>query len=81
MKKLKQKLFLFFRKHYKIYTWLVLILGILLGLLYEGRGDLGELIFSAGDYTIYIGGFERLWEHTWDWFAGSGESFGLTEIT
>lgn len=60
MRKLKRKINLFFRKHYKIYTMLVLALGIALGLLYQGRGDLDEYIFSAGDYVVYIGGFEKV---------------------
>ena len=60
MRKLKRKINLFFRKHYKIYTLLVLALGIFLGLLYEGKGDLGEYIFSLNDYVIYIGGFEKV---------------------
>lgn len=60
MKRLKRKLFIFFRKHHKIYTVLILALGIFLGLLYEGKGDLGEYIFSLNDYVVYIGGFEKV---------------------
>lgn len=60
--RLKRKLHLFFRKHYKIYTIFILALGIFTGLLYEGRGDLGELYFSLGKYNWYIGGFESVEE-------------------
>lgn len=60
MKKIRQKLFLFFRKHYKVYTLLTIAFGIFLGLLYEGKGDLGEYIFSLNDYVVYIGGFEKV---------------------
>lgn len=59
MKKIKRRLFLFFRKHYKLYTILILSFGIFLGLLYEGQGDLGEYIFSFGKHTVYIGGFSQ----------------------
>lgn len=59
MKTIKRKIFYFLRKHYKIYTILILFLGIFLGLLYEGRGDLGEYIFSFGKHTVYIGGFSQ----------------------
>ena len=55
MKKLKRKINLFFRKHYKIYTILVLALGIALGCTYDGRGDLGEFYFKIGNNLYYIG--------------------------
>lgn len=58
MKTIKRKIFYFFRKHYKIYTWLVLILGIALGCTYDGRGDLGELYFKVFDKMFYIGFME-----------------------
>lgn len=60
MKRLKSKIFLFFRKHYKLYTILILSFGIFLGLLYEGRGDIGEFYFSLGKYNWYVGGFESV---------------------
>jgi len=60
MKKIRQKLFLFFRKHYKLYTASILAFGIFLGVLYEGRGNLGEYYFSLGKYNWYVGGFESV---------------------
>lgn len=62
MKKIKRRIFLFFRKHYKVYTILTVAFGIFLGLLYEGRGEIGEYIFSLNDYVVYIGGFEKVAE-------------------
>lgn len=41
-KQLKRFITWFYLRHSKLYTMLILILGILLGLLYEGRGDLGD---------------------------------------
>lgn len=58
--KIKTKMVKFFYKHPRIYTTLILALGIFLGLLYEGKGDAGEYIFSLNDYYIYIGGFEKV---------------------
>lgn len=55
MKKIKRRIFYIFRKHYKIYTLLVLILGIALGCTYDGRGDLGEFYFKIGGQLYYIG--------------------------
>ena len=55
MNKLKRKLFLFFRKHYKIYTLLVLALGIALGCTYDGRGNYGEFYFKIGNQLYYVG--------------------------
>jgi hypothetical protein len=60
MKKIRQKLYLFFRKHYKLYTVSILAFGIFLGVLYEGRGELGEFYFSLGKYNWYVGGFESV---------------------
>ena len=55
MKTIKRKIFYFFRKHYKIYTILILALGIALGCTYDGRGDLGEFYFKNGNQLYYIG--------------------------
>lgn len=60
MNKIKGWLVKFFYKHPRIYTVLILAIGIFLGLLYEGRGDLGEYVFSLNDYVVYIGGFEKV---------------------
>lgn len=54
MKKIRQKLYLFFRKHYKIYTLLVLILGIAIGCTYEGV-DEGTHYFNILGHTVYLG--------------------------
>lgn len=59
IKKMKRRIFLLFRRHYKIYTMLAVAFGVFLGLLYEGRGDIGEYVFSFNDYYVYIGGFEK----------------------
>ena len=49
IKKIKRIIFLFFRKHYKIYTLLILIMGIAIGCGYDGRGDLGEIYYKIGN--------------------------------
>lgn len=53
----KKALTHFYLKHSRIYTLIILILGVFLGCLYDGRGDLGELVFSLDKYTVYVGGF------------------------
>ena len=58
MRKLKRKINLFFRKHYKIYTLLVLAVGIALGCTYDGKGDLGEFYFKIGNNLYYIGALQ-----------------------
>lgn len=58
MKKIKRKIFYFFRKHYKIYTMLIMLVGIALGCAYDGRGDLGEFYFKLGDRMYYVGAME-----------------------
>lgn len=56
-RKLRKALSHFYLKHSRIYTLIILILGVFLGCLYDGRGDLGELVFSLDKYIIYVGGF------------------------
>lgn len=58
MNKLKRKLFLFFRKHYKIYTMLVLALGIALGCAYDGRNEVGAFYFKIGSQVYYVGALQ-----------------------
>ena len=55
MKKIKRRIFYFFRKHYKIYTLLIIIMGIAIGCGYDGRGDLGEIYYKIGNQLYYIG--------------------------
>jgi hypothetical protein len=55
MKKLKRKINLFFRKHYKIYTILILALGIALGCTYDGRGEDNTHYFNIMGHTFYFG--------------------------
>lgn len=55
MRKLKRKINLFFRKHYKIYTLLILALGIALGCTYEGRGEDNTHYFNIMGHTVYLG--------------------------
>lgn len=54
MKRLKRKIFLFFRKHYKIYTLFILLLGIALGCTYDGQDD-GMYYFNILGHTFFIG--------------------------
>ena len=54
MRKLKRKINLFFRKHYKIYTILILAVGIALGCTYEGV-DEGTHYFNILGHTFYLG--------------------------
>jgi hypothetical protein len=39
MQKIKRRIFYLFRKHYKIYTLLILIMGIVIGCGYEGKDN------------------------------------------
>ena len=57
LKRRVKKALTHFYKHSRIYTLIILILGVFLGCLYDGRGDLGELVFSLDKYTVYVGGF------------------------
>ena len=59
-KALKRQIRRFYMKHYKICIALFIIIGIALGCIYQGRGDLGELIFSSSGYTVYVGGFKNV---------------------
>lgn len=60
---LKRKIKKFLRwvyfKHIKFSITLFIVIGILLSCLYDGRGDLGELVFSLDKYTVYVGGFVK----------------------
>lgn len=58
-RKVKKLLTHFYLKHSRIYTLIILILGVFLGCLYDGRGDFGELVFSLDKYTVYVGGFVK----------------------
>lgn len=58
MKRLKRKIFLFFRKHYKIYTLLILLLGIALGCAYDGRDEIGSFYFKIGSQVYYVGALQ-----------------------
>lgn len=42
-------------KHSKIYTFLVLLLGIILGCMYDGQGEDGTHYFHALGHTLYMG--------------------------
>ena len=50
------------RKHVKLlmvlYTLLVLMAGITLGCMYDGRGDLGEFYFKINGKLYYIGAMQ-----------------------
>lgn len=58
MKKVKQKLFLFFRKHYKLYSYALLIIGIALGCAYDGRDEIGSFYFKIGSQVYYVGALQ-----------------------
>lgn len=55
MKRLKRKIFLFFRKHYKIYTLLILLIGIAIGCTYDGKDETGTYYFNVLGNRFYIG--------------------------
>lgn len=58
MKKIKRRIFYFFRKHYKIYTILILFLGIALGCAYDGRDEIGSFYFKIGNQVYYVGALQ-----------------------
>ena len=58
MKTIKRKIFYFFRKHYKIYTMLILLAGIALGCAYDGRDEIGSFYFKIGDKLYYVGAMQ-----------------------
>lgn len=58
MKKNKRRIFYFFRKHYKVYTLLVLILGVALGCAYDGRDEVGSFYFKIGSQVYYVGALQ-----------------------
>ena len=55
MKKIKRRIFLFFRKHYKIYTLAILAIGIALGCTYDGKNLEGTHFFKVREKVFYIG--------------------------
>lgn len=54
-KSVKNFLTWFYVKHSTIYTILILLLGIILGCLYDGQGEDGTHYFHIFGHTIYIG--------------------------
>lgn len=45
----------FYLKHSKMYTILILILGIVLGCMYEGKAEDNTHYFNIFGHTLYVG--------------------------
>lgn len=54
-KRIRKFITWFYLNHSKLYTLIVLLLGISLGCMYEGRGDTGEHYFNVLGHTFYMG--------------------------
>lgn len=56
--KIKEMIWRLFCRHPKIYTIIILAIGIALGCSYDGRDEVGAFYFKIGSQVYYVGALQ-----------------------